>query len=70
MTLPITLALLGVGAVLTVFCGWMGQRPKKPGVTPLAPWQFMMLASAAWCLMMVVHLMNLFGAQTGGGQRY
>jgi len=70
MNLPITLALLAVGVVLTVFCGWMGQRPKTPGVTPLAPWQLLMLASAAWCLMMVVHLLNLFGAQTGGGQRY
>jgi len=70
MTLPLTLALLGIGAVLTALFGWLGARPKQIGKPQMVPWQILMMIAAAWCLMMVVHILNLFGAHTGGQQRY
>jgi hypothetical protein len=70
LTLPITLALLGIGAALTGLFGWLGARPKQLGKPRMVNWQILMMFSAAWCLMMIVHLLNLFGATTGGQQRY
>ena len=69
MPLPITLALLAVTAAITALCGWLGARPKIPGKTQMVPWQFLMMLSAAFTLLMLVHLLNLFGAHTGGSQQ-
>jgi hypothetical protein len=68
MTLPVTIALLALGAVLTGLFGWLGARPKTLGRPQMVPWQLLMMVAAAWCLMMIVHLLNLLGAHTGGGQ--
>jgi hypothetical protein len=70
LTLPITLALLAFGAGLTGLFGWLGARPKVLGKPRMINWQLLMMFSAAFCLIMLVHLLNLFGAQTGGQQRY
>lgn len=67
MSLPITLALLLASAALTVFCGWMGAKPKNYAKPSLVPWQFLMLLSAAMVLIMVVGLLNELGITTGGG---
>jgi hypothetical protein len=68
MSLPVTLALLLVSVALTVFCGWMGARPKDYAKPSLVPWQFLMLLSAAMVLIMVVGLLNEVGITTGGGR--
>ena len=65
-TLPVTLLSAAVGVGLTVLCGWRGARPPDPARGPrLVPWRFLMLLSAAWVLLMLVHLANLVGVHTG-----
>jgi hypothetical protein len=69
MDLPLTLALAAAFAALTVFCGWRGARPLDIVKGPrLAPWRMLMLLSATGCILMLVHLVNLAGMQTGGGR--
>jgi len=66
MTLPITLALLAVGLVLTGLFGWLGARPRPLHQPRLVPWQFLMMLAAAWSLMMLVHLLSLIGVHPPG----
>ncbi len=67
MTLPITLALLIIGAASAGLFGWLGARPLRPGRPRMVPWQVLMIFSAAWCIMMLVHLLSLVGVHTGAG---
>ena len=65
-TLPVTLASAAVGLGLAVLFGWRGARPPNPHKGPrMIPWRFLMLLAGAWVLMMLVHLANLMGVQTG-----
>jgi len=70
MNLPVTLALLSMGAIFTALFGWLGARPRPLGRPRLAPWQLMMMIMAAFTMMMIVHLLNMFGAQTGGQRSF
>jgi hypothetical protein len=70
MTLPITLALLAASGALAALFGWLGARPRHPLKPRLAPWQLMMMISAAFAILMIVHLMTLFGAPTGGNRQF
>ena len=66
MTLPITLALLALLCTVAVFCGWRGARP--PDVTRgprLTPYRLIMVTSAAFILVLLVHVVNLLGLHTG-----
>jgi hypothetical protein len=65
MNLPITLALLLASIGLTVFCGWMGARPKDYSKPRRIPWQFLMLPSALLVLIMIVGVLNELGVTTG-----
>ena len=65
MTLPVTLVLMLAAIGLTVFCGWMGARPRDYSKPRLVPWQFLMLLSAAAVLVMIVGLLNELGITTG-----
>ncbi|MEY4254883.1 MAG: hypothetical protein RLZZ141_110 [Pseudomonadota bacterium] len=65
-----TLVIGAIAALLTAFFGWRGALPPNFVKGPrLIPYRFLMLLSAAALLMMVVHLANLHGIQTGNGQR-
>jgi hypothetical protein len=66
MDLTITLGLLAFGIALTVGCGWMGARPKDYLKPRLIPWTILMLVGAVFVLVVAVHLLNLFGMNTGG----
>jgi hypothetical protein len=66
MNLIQTLALFALGAALTALFGWLGARPQPLGKPRLAPWQFLMMIAGASSLMVLVHLLNLVGAHTGG----
>jgi hypothetical protein len=70
MNLPLTLALLGFGVALAVLSGWMNARPRVLGKPKMMPWPILMLFGAAWSIMMIVHLLSLFGAQTGAGRPF
>ena len=66
MSLPTTLAALAVALGLTAAFGWLGARPPDLHRGPrLAPYRFLMLLAAAACLVLLVHLVNLAGVETG-----
>ena len=66
MSLMVTLSLLAATLCLTVFCGWRGALPPDLHRGPrLAPWRFLMLLSAAGAMLLLVHLVNLLGVDTG-----
>ena len=65
-TMPVTLFSAAVGVGLTVLCGWRGAQPPDVRRGPrMIPWRFLMLLSAAWVLLMLVHVANLMGVDTG-----
>jgi len=68
MTLPITLVLMLATVAFTVFCGWMGARPRDYAKPRLVPWQFLMLLSAAVVLILLVGLLNELGIKTGANR--
>jgi len=62
----LTFSLIAALAALALFCGWRGARPPDPRRGPrLVPWRFLMLLSAGGALLVLVHLVNLLGLQTG-----
>lgn len=62
MSQSLTLALL-VGAIaLGLFSGWRGAQPPDPRKGPrLMPWRFLMLLSAAFAMLLLIHLVALLG---------
>ena len=66
MDLNVTLGLLAAFVAAGVFCGWRGSLPSQParGVR-MIPWRPLMVASAVGALVMLVHLANLMGFETG-----
>ena len=66
MDMPVTIALTLLFAGFAAFCGWRGARPPEPMKGPrMVPWRLLMLLSAAGCLLMLTHLVNLLGFATG-----
>ena len=71
LTLPITVILLIVSALVTVFFGWMGARPYNPTKGPrMVPWRFLMLLACTFCILMIVHLLNVTGLKTDQPMRF
>jgi hypothetical protein len=68
MNLPITLVLMLVSIAATVFCGWMGARPRDYAKPRMVPWQLLMLLSAALVLVMLVGVLNELGVTTGANR--
>ena len=66
MEFNVTLGLLAAFVAAGVFCGWRGALPSQPakGVR-MIPWRPLMVACAAGALVMLVHLANLMGFETG-----
>jgi hypothetical protein len=59
------LAMLSV-AGLAVLAGWRGARPPDLSRGPrLVPWRPIMMLSAVVLLLLLVHLLNLLGVETG-----
>lgn len=66
LDMPLTVGLLAVGVAGAVFCGWRGARPSDPVRGPrLIPWRALMVAFAVLAFLMLVHLANLAGIETG-----
>jgi hypothetical protein len=66
MRLTLTICLLGASAALALFAGWRGARPPDPSRGPrLAPWSLLMTLAACAAVVLLVHLLNLVGLQTG-----
>jgi hypothetical protein len=61
-----TLMITAVALAFTVLFGWLGARPLDLRRGPrLVPWRFLMVLAATVVLVMVVHLVNLAGFETG-----
>lgn len=68
MSWRITLVLALISAAAAIFAGWRGARPPDFRRGPrLLPWRFLMMLAGAAAVLLLVHLVNLFGLSTGGG---
>lgn len=66
MDLVATLTALGAAAAIGLFSAWRGAQPPDLLRGPrMIPYRFIMVLAAAVCLVMVVHLVNLAGIETG-----
>lgn len=71
MDLTVTAAAAILFLILAVLFGWLGARPINVLKGPrLIPWRPMMMICVVGLMLMVVHLVNLLGVQTGGQTRY
>jgi hypothetical protein len=62
MDLTSTLMMIAGLVGLTVFAGWRGARPPDLQKGPrMIPWRMIMVSSAAFALLFLVHLASLFG---------
>ena len=62
MSLTLTLILLAVTLALMGFSGWRGAQPPNVarGVR-MVPWRFVMILSAAFGMLLLIHLATQFG---------
>jgi hypothetical protein len=71
MDLPFTVTGLVVLLLLAVFCGWRGARPANILKGPrLMPWRPLMMVCVVGLMLLLVHLVNLLGLETGNPPRY
>lgn len=71
MDLTLTIIASAAFLILTVFCGWRGARPINVLKGPrMIPWRPLMMVCVVALMLMLVHLFNLLGVQTGNQQRY
>jgi hypothetical protein len=67
MDMTATLASTAAAILLAVLFGWLGARKPNPSRGPrLAPWRFLMLASAATAILLAGRLIQLAGVHAGG----
>jgi Kef-type K+ transport system membrane component KefB len=71
MDLPLTISAAVVFLALALVFGWLGARPINVLKGPrMVPWRPMMMACVVGLMLMMVHLVNLLGVQTGNQPRY
>jgi hypothetical protein len=71
MDLPSTIVVLIVLLALAVFCGWRGARPANILKGPrMMPWRPLMMVCVVAMMLLLVHLVNLLGVETGANPRY
>ena len=71
MDLTVTAAAAILFLILAVLFGWLGARPINVLKGPrLIPWHPLMMICVVGLMLMMVHLVNLLGVQTGGQTRY
>lgn len=64
-----TVILTCIASALTIFCGYMGQRPMNPKRGPrMVPWRFLMLLLVIVAMMLGGHVLTLLGFVTGQQQ--
>lgn len=71
MDLPLTISAAVVFLALALVFGWLGARPINVLKGPrMVPWRPLMMACVVGLMLMLVHLFNLLGVQTGNPPRY
>lgn len=67
MSMTLTLSLLAASLILAAFAGWRGARPVDLRAGPrMAPWRFIMLLSAAFAMLLLIHVGTLMGFSRPG----
>ncbi|MBI1340974.1 hypothetical protein GC169_12305 [bacterium] len=54
-----------VGLGLIIVSAWRAEQPVNPLRPRMIPWRFLTLVGAAWVLVIVTHMVNLAGFETG-----
>jgi Kef-type K+ transport system membrane component KefB len=71
MDLPLTISAAVVFLALALVFGWLGARPINVLKGPrMVPWRPLMMVCVVGLMLMLVHLFNLLGVQTGNPPRY
>jgi hypothetical protein len=65
MDLTTTLAVLAVSAALFAYGSWRAAQPADPLKPRMIPWRPVIIITGVLGLLMVVHLVNLAGVETG-----
>ncbi len=68
MTLYPTLIVLILAAALFVFAAWRDSRPKEAGNPSLFSWKPVFMLALVVAILMLVHLANMAGIETGRGR--
>jgi len=63
-----TIAILILCLVVIGLARWQQARPVELGRVRMMPWTSVMIFAAFIALLMIVHLVNLGGVETGGGR--
>jgi len=67
MSMPLTIALLVLSVAVSILARFMSNRPVQPGRARLVPWNVILIFAGAFAILMVAHLVNLAGIETGRG---
>ena len=71
MDLPLTISAAVVFLTLALVLGWLVARPINVLKGPrMVPWRPLMMVCVVGLMLMLVHLFNLLGVQTGNPPRY
>lgn len=66
MDLWTTVIIMAAAIVVGLFCAWRGAQPPNVLRGPrMIPYRFLMVLAAALAMLMLVHLANLAGFETG-----
>lgn len=68
MGIMMTTLFLGLALALFVFGAWRDSRPRVPGNPTLFSWKPVYMVSLVIAILMLVHLANIFGIETGNGR--
>lgn len=66
--LILTLAGIVVSAGIAGFCSWRASLPRDDLKPKMLPWRFLMILAAFVTMLMLVHLINVLGYETGPGK--
>ena len=62
--MKLTLILLAASVAIAALAGWRGARAPDPRRGPrMIPWRFLMVLSAAFASLLLIHVGSLFGLQ-------
>lgn len=65
MSMTTTLVLLALAACLFAFGSWVSARPADPLNPRLVPWRPVLIVAGVAALLLLVHVVNLLGVDTG-----
>ncbi len=66
MTFPVTLAAFVFSLAFAALCLWRGLGEPKLGRVRMIPWTPLGLLGVVTALMLLTHMVNLVGIETGG----